>query len=78
MDAGETIGQELSVHPYMSCPCRKDSTHGTRLVWNSLRSTLREPSKRSEAVTDETTCAMMRFKFEKPGDGMFRFFLQIS
>jgi hypothetical protein len=30
-------------------------THGTRFVWNSLRSTLREPVKRREAVTEETT-----------------------
>ena len=32
---------------------------GTRLVWNSVTSTLREPSKRREAVSDEMTCAMM-------------------
>jgi hypothetical protein len=29
--------------------------YGTRLVWNSFRSTLRDPSKRREAVIDETT-----------------------
>ena len=29
--------------------------YGTRLVWNSLRSTLSEPSKRSDAVIEETT-----------------------
>jgi hypothetical protein len=29
--------------------------YGTKLVWNSLRSTLREPSKRREAVMEETT-----------------------
>jgi hypothetical protein len=29
--------------------------YGTRLVWNSLRSTFRDPSKRREAVMDETT-----------------------
>ena len=29
---------------------------GTRFVWNSFRSTFSAPSKRSEAVTDETTC----------------------
>ena len=34
--------------------------YGTRLVWNSLRSTLREPSKRSEAVIDETTANGVR------------------
>lgn len=32
--------------------------YGTRLVWNSFRSTLREPSKRSEAVMEETTRAV--------------------
>jgi hypothetical protein len=30
-------------------------THGTKLVWNSFKSTLREPSKRREAVIEETT-----------------------
>ena len=30
-------------------------TYGTKLVWNSFRSTLREPSKRREAVMEETT-----------------------
>ena len=34
----------------------RESAHGTRFVWNSLRSTLRDPSKRSEAVMLETTC----------------------
>ena len=34
---------------------KKDVTHGTRLVWNSFKSTLREPSKRRDAVMDETT-----------------------
>lgn len=29
--------------------------YGTRLVWNSLRSTFKEPSKRREAVIEETT-----------------------
>jgi hypothetical protein len=31
------------------------NTYGTKLVWNSLRSTFNEPSKRREAVIDETT-----------------------
>lgn len=29
--------------------------YGTKLVWNSLRSTFSEPSKRRDAVIDETT-----------------------
>jgi len=37
------------------CHVERHDTHGTRLVWNSLRSTFNEPSKRSEAVIDETT-----------------------
>ena len=32
-----------------------DMTHGTKFVWNSFKSTLSEPSNRSEAVMDETT-----------------------
>lgn len=35
----------------------------TRLVWNSVKSTLRAPSKRSDAVMDDTTCARRRFRF---------------
>jgi hypothetical protein len=31
------------------------NTHGTKLVWNSFKSTLSEPSNRNEAVIDETT-----------------------
>jgi hypothetical protein len=33
----------------------KEAAYGTKLVWNSFKSTLREPSKRKEAVIDETT-----------------------
>merc|ERR1712010_175511 len=36
--------------------------YGTRLVWNSVRSTLRAPSKRREAVSEEITCAMIRLR----------------
>mmetsp|Transcript_9964 Transcript_9964/g.23845 ORF Transcript_9964/g.23845 Transcript_9964/m.23845 type:complete len:218 (+) Transcript_9964:122-775(+) len=36
--------------------------YGTRFVWNSVTSTLSEPSKRSDAVSDEITCAMRRFR----------------
>ena len=51
---------------------------GTRLVWNSLRSTLSEPSKRRDAVTEDTTCAMRRLRFEKLGCATPSFCLQIS
>ena len=54
------------------------NTYGTKFVWNSLRSTFNEPSNRSEAVTDETTCAISLFKFVRLGEAMLRFFLQIS
>ena len=53
-------------------------TDGTRFVWNSLRSTLSDPSKRREAVIEDTTCAMRRFKFEKLGEETPRFLLQMS
>ena len=53
-------------------------THGTRLVWNSFKSTLSEPSNRRDAVMDETTWAMSLFKLVKLGAVMFKFFLQIS
>merc|ERR1712146_346798 len=36
--------------------------YGTRLVWNSVRSTLRAPSKRREAVREEITWAMRRLR----------------
>jgi hypothetical protein len=54
------------------------TTHGTRLVWNSFRSTFREPSKRRDAVIEDTTCAMRRFRLVKLGDEMPRLFLQMS
>ena len=53
-------------------------THGTKLVWNSLRSTFKEPSKRREAVIEETTWAINLFKFVRLGEVMLRFFLQMS
>ena len=55
-----------------------NTTHGTRLVWNSFKSTFKDPSNRRDAVIDDTTCAMRRFKFVKLGDEMPRLFLQIS
>ena len=53
-------------------------THGTKLVWNSFRSTFKEPSNRREAVIEETTCAIRRFRLTKLGCETPRFFLQIE
>jgi hypothetical protein len=55
-----------------------DSTYGTKFVWNSFKSTFKEPSKRREAVMEETTWAMSLFKLVKLGEVMPRFFLQMS
>merc|ERR1711991_597482 len=46
--------------------------YGTKLVWNSVTSTLRAPSNRSDAVSDEITCASRRFKFVYVGRSMSR------
>lgn len=49
-------GESIDIKRQTLSALRKGSeTHGTRLVWNSFKSTLREPSKRREAVTLETT-----------------------
>ena len=40
---------------------------GTRFVWNSFRSTFREPSKQREAVIDKTTYAIKQLRFVKLG-----------
>merc|ERR1711981_1386864 len=52
--------------------------YGTKFVWNSVMSTLRAPSKRSDAVRDEITCAKRRFKFVYVGRSMSKFRRQIS
>ena len=57
---------------------KENLTYGTRLVWNSFRSTLRDPSKRRDAVIDETTWAIRRFRLVKLGCETPSFFLQIS
>ena len=57
---------------------KKTMTYGTKLVWNSFKSTLSEPSKRREAVIEETTWAMSLLRLVKLGDAMPRFFLQMS
>ncbi len=53
-------------------------TYGTKLVWNSFKSTFNEPSKRSEAVMDETTWATSLLRLEKLGDTTFSLLLQMS
>lgn len=53
-------------------------TYGTRLVWNSFKSTFNDPSKRNDAVTEDTTCAINLFKFKKLGEETPIFFLHIS
>merc|ERR1711898_66165 len=52
--------------------------YGTRLVWNSVMSTLSAPSKRSDAVSDETTCANRRLRFVYVGRSMSRLRRQMS
>ena len=56
----------------------ENKSYGTRLVWNSFKSTFKEPSKRRDAVTEDTTCAMSRFRFVKLGSDTLSLFLQIS
>ena len=51
---------------------------GTKFVWNSFKSTFREPSKRRDAVIEETTWAMSLFRLVKLGAPMLRRFLQMS
>ena len=48
------------------------NVYGTRLVWNSVISTLSAPSKRSDAVSDEQTCATRRLRFVYVGRSMSR------
>ncbi|KAF4374688.1 hypothetical protein F8388_020209 [Cannabis sativa] len=42
--------------------------YGTRLVWNSVTSTLSAPSKRREAVRDEITCETRRLRLGSTAD----------
>jgi len=46
--------------------------YGTRFVWNSVTSTFSAPSKRSDAVSDDTTCPTRRFRFVYVGRSMSR------
>ena len=52
--------------------------YGTRFVWNSVRSTFSCPSKRSDAVMDDTHCASKRFRFVYVGRSMSRLRRQMS
>merc|ERR1712070_403783 len=52
--------------------------YGTRFVWNSVISTFRAPSNRSEAVSEEITCARRRFKFVYVGRSISRLRRQMS
>merc|ERR1719240_1334970 len=52
--------------------------YGTKLVWNSVTSTLRAPSKRRDAVKEEMTCAIKRFKLVYVGRSMSRLRRQMS
>lgn len=54
VDARETEKEEY-VYMNNACLRRCDGTHGTKFVWNSFKSTLREPSNLRDAVMDETT-----------------------
>lgn len=74
MNTREAVSNSASLFEYKV----NQITHGTRLVWNSFRSTFREPSKRRDAVIEDTTCAIRRFRLVKLGDEMPRLFLQIS
>merc|ERR1711868_110658 len=51
--------------------------YGTRFVWNSVISTLSAPSKRSDAVKDEITCARRRLGFVYVGRSISRLRRQI-
>lgn len=71
---GKLKGRELR-GPYNM---KYNNTYGTRLVWNSFKSTFKEPSKRRDAVIEETTWAMSLLRLAKPGELMFKRFLQMS
>ena len=76
-----SIGSKREVNSWETTrisPGCSHMTHGTKLVWNSFKSTLREPSKRREAVIDETTCAINRFKLANEGEAMLRLRRQMS
>merc|ERR1712226_1087391 len=52
--------------------------YGTKLVWNSVTSTFKAPSNRREAVKEEITWAIRRFKLVYVGRSMSRERRQIS
>merc|ERR1719421_1354846 len=51
---------------------------GTKFVWNSVISTLRAPSKRNDAVSEEIIWANNLFKLVYVGRSMSRFLRQMS
>merc|ERR1719230_1124049 len=51
---------------------------GTKLVWNSVMSTLSAPSKRSDAVRAEMICANSRFRLVYVGRSRSKFRRQMS
>merc|ERR1719198_1670057 len=52
--------------------------YGTKFVWNSVMSTFKAPSKRSDAVSEEITCARRRLRFVYVGRSMSKLRRQIS
>merc|ERR1719399_1339671 len=52
--------------------------YGIRLVWNSVTSTLRAPSKRRDAVSDDMHCEIRRLRFVYVGRSMSRERRQMS
>merc|ERR1719152_432786 len=52
--------------------------YGTRLVWNSVMSTLSAPSNRRDAVREEIICASRRLRFVYVGRSMSKLRRQMS
>ncbi|KND99321.1 hypothetical protein QG37_03865 [Candidozyma auris] len=52
--------------------------YGTKFVWNSFKSTFKEPSNLKDAVTDETTWAINEFNELKFGLEMPKFLRHMS
>ena len=53
--SGKWMRGKLRWHKSKANERQRKRTYGTKLVWNSFKSTFREPSKRREAVMEETT-----------------------
>merc|ERR1719440_217757 len=52
--------------------------YGTKLVWNSVTSTLSAPSNRKDAVSEEMICAIRRLRLVYVGRSMSRLRRQMS